>query len=330
VRGALVALILMCGVASAAPGVGVVVVGEPTLQGKVRTQASAWFKLHGYPVVDKPLTSEAAKTLANCFVIEDTTCARGLYEHQAQADVLVYIRVDLLPGSRKDRDVAITGYWFQKGRDAVADKRGCKPCTTNVLRDSVAELMAQLLDQSGLEKARISVASPPGLVVMLDGTNVGITPIEQDVPPGDHLISLEREGKEVGSTKITAAIGATTEVTVPINSVPLPTTTSQAPVIVKQEAREGHRPSRIVPGLLIVGGLGAIAVGGTYIYLGTRTGPDDPYIYRDANRIGIISSAAGGVALLTGLILWWHGTATSGPTAMTTPGGTMVGWVGQF
>jgi hypothetical protein len=325
---------LTSAVASAAPGVGVVVVGEPTLQAKVRTQASAWFKQHGYPLVAKPLTSEAAKTLANCFVIEDTTCARGLFDHQAQADVLVYIRVDLLPGSRKERAVAITGYWFQKGREPVADKRACMPCTTNVMRDGVSDLLSQLLDQSGLEKARISVASPPGLVVMLDGANIGITPVEQDVPPGEHVVALERGDKEVGSTKITAAVGGTTEVTVPIDAVPLPVAPASpsGPDVKRDQPPpvESKHPSRIVPGLLIVAGLGGIAVGATYLYLGTRTGPNDPYVYRDANTIGIISGAAGGVALLTGLILWWHGTATSGPTAMATRGGTMVGWVERF
>ncbi len=94
---------------AAAPSIGVVVVGEPALQGKVRAQIGTWITQHGYVLAPKPLSTDAQKTLTNCFVIEDTGCARGVYTNQAKADYLVYVRVDLAASTKKDRAVDLSG-----------------------------------------------------------------------------------------------------------------------------------------------------------------------------------------------------------------------------
>ena len=308
------------------------------MQGKVRAQIGSWVQQHGYSLVAKPLSAEGSKTLANCFVIEDTACARGVVEHQAQSDHLIYVRVDLIAGSAKERDVNLVGYWFLKDRDPVVDKRACKPCGHGALGQSVNELMGALFDASALAKARLRVTTPPGLVVMLDGTNVGLTPIEEDVTPGQHTIALVRDGKELGTTTLTASVGDITDVVVPIKpESTTPTTTStkttrtSSPSQATPPATTESHPSRIVPGLLIVTGLGAIAVGGGFIYYGQKNGPNDPLIYPDATKEGAVIASVGGVALITGLIWWWRGSSsTNGPTASVGSGGTMVGWVGRF
>src|SRR5258708_3148062 len=79
--------------AVASPGVGLVVAGEPTLQDKVRTRVDTWIEQHGYAHVDKPLSTDALTTLTNCFVIEDTACARGVVQHQSHADYLLFVHV---------------------------------------------------------------------------------------------------------------------------------------------------------------------------------------------------------------------------------------------
>jgi hypothetical protein len=95
---------------------------------------------------------------------------------------------------------------------------------------------------------------------------------------------------------------------------------------------EGRAPSRIVPGLLIVLGAGAVLTGGVFVYYGHKNGPDDPLIYPDATKQGAIVAGVGGAVLITGLVLWWHGSASAsnGPTAALTSGGTIVGWAGTF
>jgi hypothetical protein len=334
VEVALAVLVATARLAAAGPSVGVVVTGDPALQNKVRTQVTAWIQQHGFAVASKPLSTDALKTLTNCFVIEDMTCARGVVEHQSTADFLVFVRADLV-GGKRSKEANLVAYWFFKDRDAVVDKRNCKPCANAVLAKTATDLIAAIYDETALAKARLRIADPPGLVVMLDGVNVGVTPLEQDVPPGKHDIALVRDDATLGSVSIESKAGEVTDVKVPIKSPSnaTPATTHPAPVIQPAGPSERTQPSRIVPGLLIVAGLGAVATGAVFVYYGHKNGPDDPLIYPNATKQGAIIAGIGGAVLITGLVLWWHGTAASsqnGPTAALTPGGTIVGWAGHF
>ena len=332
VEVALAVLVATARLAAAGPSVGVVVTGDPALQNKVRAQVTAWIQQHGFAVAAKPLSTDALKTLTNCFVIEDMACARGVVEHQATSDFLVFVRADLV-GGKRSKEANLVAYWFLKDRDAVADKRNCKPCANAVLAQTTTDLIAAIYDETALAKARLKIADPPGLIVMLDGVNVGVTPLEQDVPPGKHDIALVRDGTTLGSVSIETKAGDVTDVKMPIKS-PTVATTGPAPAITPPTGpSERAPPSRIVPGLLIVAGLGAVATGAVFVYYGHKNGPDDPLIYPNATKQGAIIAGVGGAVLITGLVLWWHGTAASsqnGPTAALTPGGTIVGWAGHF
>jgi PEGA domain-containing protein len=340
----LIALVMLaCRAASAAPSIGVVVVGEPTLQGKVRAQMGVWIHQHGYTLVPKPLSAEAQKTLTNCFVIEDTGCARGVYTHQAKVDYLVYVHIDLAAATKaKQRDVDLSGYWFAKDREPAGDKRACKSCSNSSLNQSVVDLMSALFDATALAKARLRIGTPPGLVVQIDGHEVGVTPIEQDVSPGPHTIALVRDGKELGSTQLDTKGGDLTDVVIPIKSeLPPPPPHDEKPPPPHDEkpppppppppaVRPHDGPSRVAPGLLIVTGLGAVATGGVFVYYGQKNGINDPIIYPHATKEGAIIAGVGGVVLITGLIWWWHGSSSNGPTASIGSGGTMIGWEGRF
>ena len=176
---------------------------------------------------------------------------------------------------------------------------------------------------------------------MLDGVNVGVTPLEQDVPPGTHddrarCATTPRSARITIETKA----GDVTDVKVPIRPPDVATKTTtrhrRRPVPHSPPATgpsERSPPSRIVPGLLIVAGLGAVATGAVFVYYGHKNGPDDPLIYPSATKQGAIIAGAGGAVLITGLVLWWRGTAASsqnGPTVALAPGGTIVGWAGRF
>ncbi|MFT3695434.1 MAG: PEGA domain-containing protein [Kofleriaceae bacterium] len=335
-RLAVLALLVGARLASAAPSVGVVVAGEPSLQAKIRGQVSSWLSQHGFSVNAKPLAADALKTLTNCFVIEDMACARGVVEHQATVDFVVFVRADLV-GGKKSKEANLVAYWFLKDRDAVADKRNCKPCANTVLAKTTTELIAAVYDETALAKAHLKIAEPPGLVVMLDGTNVGVTPVEQDVAPGKHEISLQRDDQVLGTTTIDAKAGDQTDVKVPLKPVELPSdpgphTTVGIEVRPPSEHVDERHPSRVLPGLMIALGAGAVITGGVFVYYGHKNGPDDPLIYPDATKQGAIIAGVGGAVLITGLVIWWvqGSSSTNGPTAQLTPGGTIVGWAGHF
>lgn len=309
-----------------------VVTGDPALQGKVRTQVASWLQQHGFTINPKALAPDAQKTLTSCFVIEDMTCARGVVEHQATSDFVVFVRAELVGGKRA-KEANLVAYWFLKDRDAAVDKRNCKPCTGAVLAKTTNELIAAIYDETALAKARLAVKEPPGLVVMLDGVNVGVTPLEQDVSPGLHSIALVRDDATLGTISLEARQGDVLDVKVPIKApeasvVATPGRPVPAPVL--RDAPVEQR-SHLVPGLILVAGVGAVATGGVFLYYGHKGGPDDPLLYPHATRQGAIIAGAGGVAVIAGLLLWWHASASpNGPTAAVTPAGTMIGWAGQF
>lgn len=144
-----------------AEDVGVAVAGEPTMQKAVQAQVQTWLEQHHYTYVGEALDADTRTTLLNCIVIEDMACARATVEKRSKSPNLVFARVDLVGGDQ--HEVAITGYWFVKDRDAVAEKRWCRKCDGASLARSVDELMTYLANTGA--KPPVVVLEPPSRVV---------------------------------------------------------------------------------------------------------------------------------------------------------------------
>lgn len=89
-------------------------------------------------------------------------------------------------------------------------------------------------------------------------------------------------------------------------------------------------PSRVFPALLVIGGVAALAGGGTALYLGTRDGPDVKTVYPNATPIGAALAGVGAVMVGVGIYLWTRGPTESTPVATLTSDGGFVGWAGTF
>lgn len=328
-RTSLVAvLVLACGMAHA-EGTGVVVVGEPALQQEVGAMVQGWLQEHGHTIEPEALGPEAEKTFANCFVIEDLACARGVVEQQSRAASVVYVRVDLEPG--KHRKILLTTYWFVKGHDPVADKRQCARCNDRMLAATLRQALAELAVSSGLSKGRLALDSKPsGLIVLLDGIKVGVTPLERDLAAGPHQIRILRDGRVFAMKAMTMSPGARADLVLTAADGPAPEVKVIKEVKVVTVTRPaGH--SRVWPALLIGAGLAAGATGGVFLYYGAKGGPDEPYTYNASTTPGLALSIGGGVLVVSGIIVALvHGSSSSGPTASATAGGATVGWAGRF
>jgi hypothetical protein len=125
--------------------VGVVVTGEATVQPQVAAQLERWLHDRGREVVPGPLEPEAISTLIDCFVLEDLGCARGVVDTRSKSKAVVFTRVERTQNADGTRDIAITGYWFQKNHDAIAERRECTRCTDDSLRTTVDDLMLSLV-----------------------------------------------------------------------------------------------------------------------------------------------------------------------------------------
>lgn len=149
-RAGLVALLV---VALAAPAradeskqddraVGVIVQGGGSLRSKVAGHLAKRLRREGYTAVEEPLGAEALNTLANCFIIEDLACARGVVEARAKTPRLVFARIDDTTG-----EVTIDVTWFSHGRAPIAAKTACSDCTVT-WKDHTGDLLTKLMAQA--------------------------------------------------------------------------------------------------------------------------------------------------------------------------------------
>jgi hypothetical protein len=164
-RALIVGLVLASlSAAARADEVGVVVTGEAVLQPQLRAGVEGWLRDHGRSVAASPLPPEATNKLIDCFVIEDLACARGVVEGQSSAPAVVYARVDVAAQADGSRDFTLLGYWFAKGHAPVAERRTCRGCTEQGMRDTLATLLAAL--EVKPDPAPLAPAPVPAVVVV--------------------------------------------------------------------------------------------------------------------------------------------------------------------
>lgn len=146
--GGLVVLASVLTAATAhAEKVGIVVTGEATLQPQLASQLERWLHDRGRTFVPGALAPDAVNTLIDCFVLEDLGCARGVVEARSTSRSLIYARVEHTQNPDGTRDVSVTGHWFQKNAEPIAERRLCKQCTDAKLVDTVNDLMLALVHE---------------------------------------------------------------------------------------------------------------------------------------------------------------------------------------
>jgi hypothetical protein len=303
---------------ASAETVGVIVTGEATLQPPLVKHLEGWLRSHGHEVAGLSLDPSTTSRLADCFIVDDTSCARKIVEARSRTDSVVFARV-----SRDGETVNLTVYWIFKGRPPVGGRRGCESCSTDALRGAADELMASLAPAVTAATGRLNLHSKPeGMIVMLDGVQIGVTPIERDIAAGPHKIVLVSGGTEVGQREIQIPAGSTVEVTIPVVYPPGDDRLPPPPA-----------PSRVPPVLCWVGGGLALAASGYMFHLGQKGGaddPDDPYEYPQATKTGFALAGAGAAAIGVGVWLWVRGSRESAPVASIGPGGGYLAWQGRF
>jgi hypothetical protein len=160
-------------------------------------------------------------------------------------------------------------------------------------------------------------SDPSGLVVMLDGLKIGVTPLDQEVAVGSHTVALVDRGMLVGERRIEVKEGERVELTIPVN----------------YPDRGPRRSGRLAPVLLWIGGGLALTSSGVAFYLGQQGGaahPEDPYVYEGATPTGFVLAGAGAAAIGVGVWLWVRGSRESAPVALLGAGTGYLGWQGRF
>jgi hypothetical protein len=168
-------------------------------------------------------------------------------------------------------------------------------------------LMADLSRKGTQGKGQLKIAGGgDGMTVKVDGEEIGAPPVSRELSAGSHELVFLHDGTPVDVRRVEIDAGAVVEVTAPH-------------VAASSGWGRGGRRSRLVPGLLIAGGLVAAAAGGVMLYYGSLRGPDEPYLYTNATEIGLPLALAGAFAVGAGTSLWF---ARSGSDAQVGVSGT--------
>lgn len=315
-RAALVFAIVLCTAAAAHAGgdIGVIVTGEGSMQPQLAAQIEGWLSAHGHTLVASPLPPEAITALVDCFVLEDQRCARGVVEKRAKTKTVVYARVEAKQ-TGAGRDVTLTAYWFDKGHEAVAERRTCEKCTDQTLRVTADEVMRKLAGSGAGDLGHLNFRSKPsGARISIDGQSVGVTPLDWDVAEGKHTILFDKEGHRPESREIVVASGKTDKVEITLDLL-----------------GGEHHESKLLPiGVMALGGA-LVVTGGVLIAIHQDPGPDQPYMIHNTRTAGI-GFAIGGAAIVgAGIYLYFfRHESTSAPVAAYSGDSGYIGWAGRF
>jgi hypothetical protein len=301
--------------AQAGSDVGVVVTGEGSMQPQLAAQIENWLAQHGHTLVPTPLPPEVIPTLGDCFVLHDPLgCIRHIIETRAKTTSLIYARLETTSNpSNGTRDVTLTAYFFDKGHDAVAERKTCERCTDQALRTTADEVMKRLVGGTAVGHVKLK-STPAGARISIDGKPIGVTPLDWDLPPGAHEIRMDKPGLEADARQIVVVSDRTDTVALELFST--------------GEAR-GWR--RAVPLAALATG-GALIVTGAVLYaIDQDDGFDQPKRIRDTAPLGIGLAIGGAVVGGIGAYLWLRSPGpSSAPVAIITRDTAYLGWLGRF
>ena len=190
--------------------VGIVVTGDQDLQPVLSRQMDSWLRAHGHTVAD-PLPADGVTSLMNCLLIDDQGCAQGVVAARAKTDVVVYGEARK---SRTTKATVLILYWISKDKEPVGMRRACEECNPDFMRSIVEEVLGLI---GTFERGRVTIHSKPeGMTVLVDNENVGITPLERELPVGQHRIVLMHGGAPVGEKTVKIQPELAAEITIPV------------------------------------------------------------------------------------------------------------------
>jgi hypothetical protein len=278
----------------------------------VTDAVSPWLTGRGHSVALP--TETATSALVACFNKNDEACAAPIVR-AAAADLYLFIMVELSRDDDKGIDkVTLTGWLFDRdGAVSRADRRFCDDCRLGPLARTAEQLVAALMGGGGETAPLVVSSTPAGARVSVDGTPVGVTPLDYAVTLGSHTVTVDKDGfsSEARSIEVVAE-------------------GSRLDVALRPVAKPSSGRLPLWP-LLAVGAVG-VAAGGALIAVDEDdpTGqPGSPRTYTDTATAGVVVAAVGVGAIATYFIV--KATRKPAPvTATVGQGGVGLAWTGRF
>lgn len=245
-----------------------------------------------------------------------TCTSEECWQLEAQSTGSRYIASIVVNTSNADQQLAIDIVDLTDGSTVVEVERTCELCGRDELLDATADLSAtalrKLQSHAAVTTAVVVDSLPTGARVVLDGENVGTTPLRLEVSPGSHTMELSADGHDTFSQAIDIDRGTTESLRLRLSATALPV---PAPRPTDTSPTPARRRGRVIAGAALVGGgFAAAAAGVTLLVMHGRpitsdcSGDDvdadgDCHFLRDTRTGGIIGLSAGGAALVGGAVL---------------------------
>ena len=296
--------------------VGVLVTGEGSLQPQLAAQIENWLTQHGRTLVPTPLPPDAIPAINDCFVLEDEGCARRIVEQRAKSSGMIYAHLEATNNETNGtRDVTLTAYWFERGHDAITERKTCERCTDQSLRRTADDVMKKLLGGGAVGHIKLK-SNPAGARISIDGVAIGVTPLDWDLPAGKHTIRMDKLGLAPDTREIVVVSEATDVVDLEL-----------API-----SDDAGKPSRVIPVAALAAGGALLITGGVLIAIDQHPGPHEPARIYDTAGLGVAAVIGGVVVGGVGAYLRWFRSpkTTSTPVAAVTHDTAYIGWLGRF
>lgn len=321
--GAAIALAILLGSmtsARAGSDVGVVVSGDSAVASQISTLVKTWLGGHGRVVVADAVSTAATVALAGCVASANFDCARQVVDEKTNASAIVYVQADVKRGTQ---DLTLIVYWFEKGQPAGTSRRTCGTCGGAALPAAIDALMTDLTRATPTATGHVKLrSSPSGAQITIDGKPVGVTPLDWDLSPGNHMISMRQGREQPRKRAIVVRAEATELVEMPLGEVAASGT---------REEHDNSLLNHCLPLTLMGGGAAAVIAGAVMIAIDQNNGPRAPTSVHNSAPAGAAISIGGAVLAGVGAYLWFRRpTATSSPMAAVSGDGAYVGWLGRF
>ncbi len=301
--------------ASAAEQVGVIVVGDTAVQPQVAAQLETWLSDHGHDVMKAALATDRVTEVIACMSKNDERCAVGVIERGTRASSIVYVSAAVAAARDGSRNLTLVGYWFERQRDPIAERRVCEGCTDETMRSTTDDLVSSLVKARFSSSGRLKLTSrPSGAKVVVDGAPVGVTPIEHDLSPGNHQVTVSADKHEMETRTVPIRAGETSTLDVPLTQT--------------RDGRSGSRPR--LPAVVALGGVLVMATGGVLVAVDQDMGPNEPLYIRNTAPLGVTLLAAGAVVTVVGTVWWIRSPKKSAPVVAITRDASFFGWTGSF
>ncbi len=195
-----------------------------TMSGGARPQTAEIIKTFGERCPEVTVNNIQAKT--DYIVLLDHEGGKGLLRHKNKVAVFARVSGDSvvskstlsLGGSVQDACEAINADWAVHG---PAMRAAAAAAANQALSPHSAPAAAANVAPAAVSGARLSVASSPsGADIEVDGSFVGNTPSDVQVPEGEHTISVKKAGFKDWERKMKVSGGSSVHVDAELEKAP--------------------------------------------------------------------------------------------------------------